>query len=169
MSTKKAFSNLIKIFEKVEKAAFYLSMLAVGLLLFSVSGDVLSKILLGSSIKGAFEISEILFIFIVYLSISYLQSLKEHVALEIATTWLPEKIQKGLDTFGILLGIFIMGIVAWQTSLVALDSIKRSEISMAIINIPLWPGKLVVFLGFGLLFVRLTLDACRSIKQLLES
>ncbi|MCJ7495187.1 MAG: TRAP transporter small permease, partial [Deltaproteobacteria bacterium] len=66
-----------------------------------------------------FQLTEFMMVALVYLAIAYVQQLKDHIKIEIATQWLPPKVQEALDLFGYLVGLVIFTIITWQTGRLA--------------------------------------------------
>ena len=159
-------ADLDKKLEKIEKRSCKVAAALVFIMIFPTTLDVLLRYTMDEPLPSMIQLTEFMMVGVVYLGISYVQSIKEHTKIEMATTWLPQRGQDFLDTFGYLVGLFIFLIITWQGARLAWDAWVTQDYTMGIIHFPLWPAKSVLPLGCGLLCVRLALDILLSIKKL---
>lgn len=138
------------------------------LMMFLTTADVAGRYLFNSPVIGAYEISSMMLVGVVFLGLAYVQSKKGHVKVEAATFWMPKRVQIALDIFGGLVGLVIMGLLTWRSGIVFWEAWVLQDYSMGLIHIPLWPGKLMVPLGTGLLCLRLVSDIVESCAQLAQ-
>lgn len=151
----------IRSFEKIqqwiEKALLFIGGLITLSLMFLITLDVILR-KLGSPIPGAFELVQIFTVGIVFLGVAYVQSVKGHIFIEVATDRLPLKVHRVLDFVGYLIGFVICSILAWQTGWSAWKAFVTKEYAMGVVNIPLWPAKLVIAVGMAMLTLRIFWD-----------
>ena len=117
-------------------------------------------------LPAIFQLTEFMMVGVVYLGISYVQSLKEHIKIEMATSWLPQWGQDFLDIFGYMIGLLLFAIMMWQSGRLAWEAWDTQDYTMGIIHFPLWPAKNIIPIGCGLLCIRLLLDIFLDIQQL---
>lgn len=141
-----------------------LSIIAIMIL---TSADVVLRYIVGSPIKGAYEISEILFLSAVFLGLAYTQVYKEHVQVEVLTSLLPLRAQVILETFMLLLALFIYVILGWQGTEDFVKSVASGEYRWGLIQIPLWPARLMIPLGASVLCLRLFGEIVLNLRSLL--
>ena len=153
--------SIIRILEKIllviERAMMLIAGAIVMLMMLLITVDVICR-KLSLSFPGVYETIQILMVAVVFLGIAYVQKVKGHIFIEIATTKLPVKWQRILDGLGYLIGIFICGVITWQSMLSAWESIQIFEYAAGIVEVPLWPSKIIVAVGFLLMTLRLVLD-----------
>ncbi|WP_239094419.1 TRAP transporter small permease [Bacillus sp. B15-48] len=142
---------------KVEMVLMYLSGGLILTLMFLITADVIMR-KLGSPILGAFELVQILTVSIIFLGIAFVQRVKGHIFIEVATDKLPEVMKRGLDFFGYVVGFFICSVITWQCGLAAWESLAIMEYSSGIVPIPLWQAKWIVAIGMALLTTRIGWD-----------
>jgi TRAP-type transport system small permease protein len=142
----------------VEKASAGIAAAIILFLMFLVVADVAGRKLFNSPVDGAVEIASQTLPAIVFLTIAYVQRLREHVTIDLFTSRLPQPIQQSLDLFAIGVALAVMAIVTWKTVVFALASVAEQEYSMGIVEVPLWPARVLVAFGSALLSVRLILD-----------
>lgn len=127
------------------------------------SSSIISRLLFSAPFDITFDLIRLLFIASLFLGVSYVQSLKGHVGIEIVIEKFPKIVQKYTAIFGYLLAIFIIGLISWQTLLVALESFNTKDYTMGLAHIQFWPFKLSVSLGLFVLLGRLVIDLALNI------
>ena len=142
----------------VEKASTAVAATIIFALMLLVVADVAGRKFFNSPVHGTIEIASLTLPVIVFLSIAYLQGLKEHVTVDLFTSRLPQQVQLSMDVFAIGLAVAVMAIVTWKTSVFAWSSLVDREFSMGIVEIPIWPARVLVALGSALLSIRLIFD-----------
>jgi TRAP-type C4-dicarboxylate transport system permease small subunit len=120
-------------------------------------------------LPAIFQLTEFMMVGVVYLGISYVQSMKEHIKIEMATSWLPQWGQDFLDIFGYMVGLLLFAIMMWQSGRLAWEAWVTQDYTMGIIHFPLWPAKGIIPIGCGLLCIRLLLDIFLDIQKLRRS
>ena len=120
-------------------------------------------------LPAIFQLTEFMMVGVVYLGISYVQSMKEHIKIEMATSWLPQWSQDFLDIFGYMIGLLLFAIMMWQSGRLAWEAWVTQDYTMGIIHFPLWPAKSIIPIGCGLLCIRLLLDIFLDIQKLRRS
>ena len=136
------------------------------LIMILSSGDVLARYGLGAPIKGAYEINEIMFLSAVFLGLAYTQLYKGHVRVELFVSRLPAKAAIILETILICIALIIYGLIGWEGLMALIDSIKAGEYRWGLIPIPLWPARLMVPLGTGILCLKFMSEVHSNIKKL---
>jgi TRAP-type C4-dicarboxylate transport system permease small subunit len=128
--------------------------------------DVILRYIIGRPLKGAYELSEILFLSAVFLGMAYTQMFKEHVNADLLVTRLSAHTNLILETGALILAIFIYGLLAWQGAEAFWKSWNTSEYRWGLIPIPLWPARLMIPLGASVFFLRLTGEVILNISKL---
>lgn len=134
----------------------------VGFMSIPIFCDVLSRMVLNKSIPGVIEIEEFMMIFIVFLSLSHLQSQKEHVSIDLLFSRFPEWIQDLVTCFNNLVLFILFSLMEWQIILQVQK--KMGEVSFSL-NIPISIFLGVAALGILLLIVVLFIDFLQSISN----
>lgn len=144
--------------KKVERAFVMISGTLIIILMLLITLEVVLRKFFKHPIPGTYELAQFLFVSLVYFGVAYVQSLKHHIKIDIATNWLPQSVQAKLDLIGFGLGAIICGILTWRTGHEAWVSFITKDYSMGIVSLPFWPAKTAVFLGLLLLTIRLCMD-----------
>jgi TRAP-type C4-dicarboxylate transport system permease small subunit len=135
------------------------------LLMYLITLEVLLRKFFHHPIPGTYELVQFLFVSLVFFGVAYVQSIKHHIKIDIATTRLSQTFQDKLDLLGYIIGAIITGILAWRTGLEAWKSFITNDYSMGIVSFPLWPAKTCVFLGLFVLTIRLCMDILLSFSS----
>jgi TRAP-type transport system small permease protein len=166
------FKGLVGILGKGLHIAEWTSLVAAGAIItgmmFLTTLDVTGRYFFNSPIQGAYEVSEMSLVALVFLGISFVQREKGHVRVDIVIAFLPKSIDRYLNVFSLVFALMPMAIVTWQSGLYFWEVWTIKDHSSGIIPIPLWPVALGMVLGAGLLSIQLILDIADEISQLFQ-
>jgi TRAP-type transport system small permease protein len=157
-----------KALRNVERWSAYVAAGLVFIMIFPTTIDVFLRYIMDEPLPAMFQLTEFMMIGVVYLGISYVQSSKGHIIIEVMTQWLPQKGQDILDIVGYFLGFVIFMAIAWQTGKQGWDAWVTQDYTMGIVHFPLWPAKSIIPLGCALLCIRLLVDMAMDIQKLLN-
>lgn len=158
MATKKMFSMLVHGNNGLERVLSAAGGLMILLLTLLVPLDVFMRYVFNSPIAGLYELSELLLVGMVYLSITYVQANKGHVIIDILFTKIPPAPRKALTAFNFLLCIGISFVMTWRTGFLAWQAWDTQDYTSGLVQWPLWPAKAIISVGCGLLCLRLIRD-----------
>lgn len=144
---------MIKVVQSISGFLAIISALATLILMLLTVVDVFSRLVGGGSIPGLLELSEVALVFVVFCGIAYGQQHRTHVAVSLLTSRLPEKLGRILVSIGliVILGTFIWA--TYATGVQAIESTMRQESRFGITAVPIWPARLLIPVGFALLFL----------------
>lgn len=137
--------------------------LAAVVLMLGISADVGRRYFVGSSILGMLEVSETLMVLMVFLGMSYAEHTKTHVRMTLLTSRLPLRMAAVLRLTAFVISTWIIGWMAWQTTMRARSSIQMGEFGMGVLQLPLWPARAAIALGLAAATVQLII---RIVDQL---
>ena len=143
---------------EVERAGAAVASFTVFAMMCMVFTDVIGRKLFNSPVQGAVEVSELALPAIVYLGIAYVQAKREHIKLELFSSRLSGLATWLQDLFVSFLSLAICVIITVLIGRSAWVSVAIAEHTMGVVDIPIWPAKCAVFLGFLLLSVRLVIQ-----------
>jgi TRAP-type C4-dicarboxylate transport system permease small subunit len=142
---------------RVEKLTALLSGFGVFALMMIGVAQILSRKIINWPIYGYIDIVEIMMSFLVFMGLAYTERLGGHIRMELILTFLPKRLVNAFEILGVLLGLFVVGVLTYYTGTHALRSYTSGDSTMDA-QIALWPSKLVVSLSLALLFVRLLIE-----------
>lgn len=145
----------------------WISCASVFLMMLLTTVDVVLRYLFHSPLMGAFEVSEFLMVIIVFFSLAYTQARNGHVAVDIFVGRLSPGKQVLVDLFNHGVTIIILLLIAWRSSLTALELYDTME-TTGTVPIPVYPFVFVVALGCLAMGIELLRD-CIKITGSLKS
>jgi TRAP-type C4-dicarboxylate transport system permease small subunit len=151
----------------VQKATLWLSNLGMVLLIpmmLLTTGEVIGRAVWSKPIPGSMELSSYMLAVFVLLGIAYTHQVKGHVRVSMLLSRLPGRVQAALEILTTLLSLCIIGIVAWQGWVLALEEKTVSDM----LRIPQAPFRFLVFVAGLSLCLELLLDLADSAKKLVE-
>ena len=167
MTSLKRFSTKIdSLLKSVVNISAAISSTTIFVMMFIITTDVILRYIFNRPVQGTYELAQFMVVGVVFLSIAYIQSVRGHIKMEIATSWLPLKGQTALDIFSHLLGIFFFIIILWQSGQLAWKAWVTQDHTMGLVAFPLWPAKSLVPLGSFLICLQLFSDVIRDIALL---
>lgn len=119
------------------------------------AGNALLRYTFNMSSNGLLEIQWYMFAAIVLLGAAYTLRMNEHVRVDLVYSMLSTRGRLLVDIFGFLvLFLPVIGYLVWLTFPFFWRSFVTGEASMNAGGLILWPAKLTLPLGFGLLFLQ---------------
>ncbi len=109
---------------------------------------------LGQAIPGIYESAELLMVAIVFLGLAYTQSQHGHVRMELLVIRLSPRWRNTLEVFTLLLSLGLFVIITYKSWGNAYQSWQMKDVTMGLIDWPVWPAKILVPIGSGLLSLR---------------
>ena len=131
----------------------------LGLVLF----DVVMRYALRLPFLGAYEMTELAMVLIVFLALAYCGATGGHVAVDVLSPILDRPGLRWLTAVSNLVGAALMAVIAWQTTLYAFGSAARGEASN-MMRIPKAPFELVAAAGSAAFAVVLLVQAWRALR-----
>lgn len=154
----------------VERVAFGVLLVGgVGMLMSMFLGvaDVVGTQALNSPVHGAYEITESTMTLIVFGALAYAQIRRAHIRVELIYMHVGRQTQVALDLLADLAGLVFFGLLLWQAVIEAQYSYQINERTVGLIRFPLYPARIVLAAGTGLMLVRLALDLVFHLRQAL--
>lgn len=157
----------MRLLARVLDASALLSTIAGGvfivLMMVHVSLDVLSKYLLNHPLPGTFEIaSGYYMVALVFLPLIAVSRGAGHIAVELFTNMLPDRIQRWLAALIALLVALFTGIFAWASTVEAMGRTIEGEVwQSGLETVIIWPSRWFLPIGLALMAASAAL-ACLS-------
>jgi TRAP-type C4-dicarboxylate transport system permease small subunit len=126
--------------------------------------DVGGRTFFNTPIPGGNEFCELLLVGMIFFGLAAAQKQRQHFAIEIATQHLPPALRRWIKLFGWLVSFAIVGLLAWVSAKQSWVSMLRGEASYGTISFPIWPARMVIAFGLGLLAAQLALDCVRLLS-----
>jgi TRAP-type C4-dicarboxylate transport system permease small subunit len=152
-----------RILERVSKLFVVLSGIMILLMAFTATYGVLRRYLFNSPEPYSYELSTMFLLWTFVLAIAHLEKLDGHLRVDFLVVLLPERLRLFLlNVISPLLGLVFCSVLTWEGFKVAFYSLEIGERSMSIWAVPLFPIKIIIPLGYGLLCAVLILKIIRG-------
>lgn len=156
-----------RVLERISKFFAVLSGVLILLMAFTASYGVIRRYLFKSPEPYSYELSTIFLLWTFVLAIAYLEKLDGHLRVDFFVMLLPKKFRLFiLNVLGSLFGLVFCSVLTWEGFNVAMYSLEIGEKSMSVWAIPLFPVKIVIPAGYGLLCILLVFKIIRGLLNL---
>ena len=123
-------------------------------LLVMLVAEVAVRELVGRSLLGTIELSEVLLVFIVALGAAYAQKAGSHVSTDLATSRFAPTPAAVIRVSGMVVAAGFLFWTAWACWERGLEAFASGESRFGITSVPVWPARLVLPIGLALLAVQ---------------
>ena len=165
---KRILRTTIFSYRPVEIAFSRITGVVIMAMMLLTATDVIGRYVFNSPIQGSYEITEFMLVAVVFLGIAYVQLVKGHVKVEVATSWLPQRAQLALDIFAYFIGLVMFSLITWQSGIYAWDAFVTKEYTWGLLQLPLWPAKSFVTIGCAFLAIQYLADIITDSARLVR-
>lgn len=128
--------------------------------------DVAGRTFFNAPIPGGNELSELLLVVLIFLGLAAAQQGRNHYTVDIVTHLLGPVAQRRLETIGMVVSLLVVGLLAWLSAKHAWQAMLQGESSYGTISFPIWPARVVIAFGLGLLALQLIIDIVKTLCSL---
>ncbi len=139
---------------RVERALTVLSAVVVCVMMLLVVTQIMARAL-RTALPGIVESLELLVVAVVFLGLAYTQSVNGHIRIDVISNQLPVKWRKALEGLLLALALGTFGIMTYVSGEAAYEAWVLGDYREGLIEYPLWPSKVLIPIGVGLLSLRL--------------
>lgn len=156
-----------RILERTSKYFALLSGIMILLMAFTASYGVVRRYVFKSPEPYSYELSTMFLLWTFVLALAYLEKLDMHLRVDFFVVLLPEKFRIFLlNVISPLFGFVFCSVLTWGGWTAAIYSLDIGEKSMSIWAVPLFPVKVIIPLGYGLLCIVLLLKTVKGLLSL---
>lgn len=119
----------------------------------------------GKPISGITNLSELLLVIAIYLSVAYAQQKKQHVAMTLLISFLSEKKRYFLNLTNLIIAMFLIGITQIFCWSYAIFSCRINEKMDGVPFYPIYPVKIAVAIGISFLWIQIIADLLHAIRN----
>jgi len=123
-------------------------------LMMGVVADALLRGGASLAIWGVLEISVLILLALIYFGLPSTLALRENFRVSIVADALPKRLGNPIAWALLALQLAIISMLAWFTWRSAIYSFTRDEVAIGMVQIPLWPSRTLVALGFSILVIQ---------------
>lgn len=155
---------------RVSKLFAFLAAFCTLIMMVTMLADVINRTLLGEgSLPGAYELSAMLLVMIVFLGFAYAERTETNIRVNLVTSRMSFGAARVARLVSGLVSAAVVVLFSWTAWDRAITSVTRGEISQGIILVPIWPAKIVLAIGFTLLTLECILGVWRRWRPPLEA
>lgn len=164
---KKLGRNFDYLLDRVTYVLVGITGIFIILMAFTATFGVIKRYAFKSPEAISYEISCILLLFSFIFAIAGLERHGQHITCDVLSTRLSKSAKNiTLNIIGSIAGLFFCGILTWQSLNNAMYSFQAGEVSASAWAIPLFPIKIMIPAGYGLLFLVLLIKLYRGITSI---
>jgi TRAP-type C4-dicarboxylate transport system permease small subunit len=134
------------------------SVLVILFVMVFVGAEVVMRYAFNSPIPGHLEGSELLMPVIVFLAISYTQSTRGHVGMDLVLDMLSPGVRRYAEIATLLVSIFVCSVLAYFSYKNAFQLWAYDDVTMTPPYFRTWPAAAAIPLGYGLISMRMFLQ-----------
>jgi TRAP-type C4-dicarboxylate transport system permease small subunit len=152
----------------LEKLAFAILVIGgIGMLMSMFLGvaDVVGTQGFGNPVPGAKEVTESTMVLIVFGALTYAQIRRSHIRVELLYTQMPPRVRSAMDFIAHAFALLFFALMCWQAYNEAIFSMDIDESTDGLIRFPLWPARIVLAAGCGLVCLQLLLDMIDDVRR----
>lgn len=156
-----------KALERISNFFAVLSGVMVLVMAFTATYGVIRRYIFKSPEPYSYELSTMFLLWTFVLALAYLEKLDGHLRVDFFVVLLPKKIRLFLlNVMGPLFGLVFCFVLTWEGVRAAMYSFEIGEKSMSVWAVPLFPVKIIIPIGYGLLCIVLVLKIIRGFISL---
>ena len=149
---------LAHLLERLALAVLLVGGVGMMISVFLGVADIVGTQLLHVPVPGPFEITESTMVLIVFGALAYAQIRRAHIRVELIYAHVGPRMQALMDVFADAAALVFFGLMLWQATNEAQYSYQIGEKTVGLIRFPLYPARIILAAGTGLLVIRLVLD-----------
>lgn len=142
--------------------AIYLALLALTII------DITARYFQGRGVPGGLDIVEVVLPIAVFLAMGSAELSGTHVRTPLITNRLPDQVANVCRAIAQTIASLFIAWMTYASTVKAFDSILKQEHRFALINIPVWPGRVAMVLGLVLFLAVLVAEAVRSWRRVVR-
>ncbi len=142
-------------------------LILLGLLLVNTADVVMRTAGLGT-VRGIIEWTEIIIPAVVFASLAPAFLARMHVSVDLVTHRLSPRWAATTEAFGLMVSALVLGLWTIAAARVAWASFQRREFRFGLVEVPVWPVRIVVPIGIGLFVVVVVLRIVRLVRLALR-
>jgi TRAP-type C4-dicarboxylate transport system permease small subunit len=155
-----------RLLERIALAVLLVGGLGMLMSMFLGVADVVGTQLLHIPVPGPFEITESTMVLIVFGALAYAQIRRAHIRVELIYAHMGPRVQAVMDVVADLAALVFFGLMLWQAKMEAEYSYQIREATVGLIRFPLYPARIILAAGTGLLVLRLILDLIMDLRRI---
>lgn len=139
----------------LEDSLGYISAIAVAFMMAITVADVLVRFLTSYSVPGSYAFVSLAFVPVIFLGLAAAQRDDQHIVVDALYNKLGRGPKKLLQVAQLAVLLLFFAGLTWYTGLSAWQNFVRNDTILGAIQVPTWPARAMIPLGFLFLTLRL--------------
>ena len=154
-------------FTKANERLNNINLVLLFFMMILIVADLIGRSFFSKPLHGTLEITELVMVFLVFLSLGYTEIKGMNVRALTLILRLPERVQIFMDILAYVLGLVYFSIMAWGATLTAWDSWIVRQVSEGA-EIPIYPVKFVIPVGSVLIAIVFLMGIFQKLRQIVS-
>jgi len=148
----------LRLITKIENIGIYISAFFLLVMMVLTTLDTFLRDGFNTPLPGVYELHSMMLVGVLYLGISYVQSQRGHIRMDLLSSRLSTSNQLVLQLLNDTIFLSIAILITWRMGIQSWNALLSGDYLYGIVRFPLWPAKLAIVLGTALVSVRLIHD-----------
>ncbi len=137
-------------------------------MMFLVVVNTLTRKFFNAPVTGAFEVTESMLTLTVFLSLAYTQRQGGHISVDVLSRHFSPATQRVTRVLVPFLGVICFAWATYANWNFAFQSVQINEQEWGEITYPIWPVKLLMCIGLGILTIQFVVDTVKQLRAALR-
>lgn len=144
--------------ERIEARLALLGGFFLFFMMLLITSDILLRTIFNSPIQLAFELVEVLMVFLIFLSFPNAQRQGGFVRIELLTDLFPKEKRRPFEYINYIISIIFFIIFCWRSSIILWDSYMIQETTRGLVPLLVYPARAAIFVGGALMLIELVVE-----------
>ena len=159
-AARRLYVGLRRAIDSIDSVLMFIGCAMLFMLMLVVVADVALRYLLNSPLQWSYQvISSYLMPGLFFMAVSHTLKANAHVCVDIVHNYLPRRARYVFEAVATLLAIPVFAYCAFVSTAVTLEDLRTAATSTSGLEVPTWTISIMLPIGFGILTLRLLLNA----------
>ena len=163
---KRGLRKFLNVYSRVSHSASIGASICIFLMICTIVPDSIGRFFFNRPLHGTLELNMLLMSAIVFLSLSWTQSQRGHVRVEMLLSKLNPKVRSIVNILCWFIAFLLFLAITVAGAEEAVYSTQIRENLWGVKKFPVWPGKIIAVFGAALLCIQLLVDIGNEFKNL---
>jgi TRAP-type C4-dicarboxylate transport system permease small subunit len=164
--SKNGFSRFLAIYSRISHGAGISATVCIFLMICTIVPDSIGRYFFNKPLHGTLEFNMLLMSAIVFLSLSWTQSQRGHVRVELLLSKVGPRIRSVMNLICWIIALALFLAITIGGAEEAIYSTRVRETLWGVKKFPVWPGKIIATFGSALICIQLMIDIGGEVKNI---
>lgn len=158
-------SSGIRLQNKLEEIACYVSAMAVATMMSITVLEVLARALFQKSVPGSYEYVSLMFVYLIYLGLGFSQRRDAHITVGILYDHIPRRARKIVQALYLCVACVFFAALTWTSAASAWSAYAMGDTVLGIIEVKTWWARAGIPVGLALFSLRFLIQLIHLITK----